>query len=382
MHLCSPYRDEARLLAEGIRAGKGLRAQGAGVDATCIPQLVTSDPALAVSGAHIVLMVAPAFAHDSLLHAVVPHLEPGAYLGVMPARSGFEFAAGHHLTAAGRHDVTIFGFNTLPWACRIASYGQLVEIHGVKDEVALAASPPGPASSLARFFQEALGIRVAILPDFTALTLANMGQVIHPGIMYGLFLHNTGVSYEEDRVPPFYQSVDDQIAAILEAMSREVLDVARALKEITGGRLAGSGIVGVREWLLSSYSGQIEDTSSLARAFATNRAYRGLPVPSIPGPGGQRQPDFQSRYLTEDVPYGLVVVRGLADLYRVPVPVITGVISVTSGWMGREYLLNGRLEGRDVVASRCPQRYGIDDMAALISAVTRQQQLGEVIAHG
>jgi hypothetical protein len=73
---------------------------------------------------------------------------------------------------------------------------------------------------------------------------------------------------------------------------------------------------------------------------------------------GGLEPHFGSRYLAEDVPYGLVVTRGIAALAGVPTPTMDQVITWAQERLGKEYLVDGRLQGRDVGASRAPQRYG------------------------
>lgn len=69
-------------------------------------------------------------------------------------------------------------------------------------------------------------------------------------------------------------------------------------------------------------------------------------------------PDFQARYLSEDVPYGLVVTRGYAELLGVPTPMMDQVITWAQEKLGKEYLVNGKLSGADIHNTRAPQRYG------------------------
>jgi hypothetical protein len=125
--------------------------------------------------------------------------------------------------------------------------------------------------------------------------------------------------------------------------------------------------------LAAAYPGEIEDRSGLAAMFATNRAYRGLLLPTRPGAGGRLVPDFGHRYLNEDVPFGLVVTKGLAVLVGVATPVIDEVVATVSVWLGREYLESGQLRGRDLPQTRCPQRYGIDNLERLLAVVSSHQ---------
>jgi hypothetical protein len=94
-----------------------------------------------IPGSDVVVLVLPAFAHESTLREVAPFLDEGAWVGSMPARGGFDYCAAHVLAEQGRDDVGLFGLQTLPWACRIREYGQVVHVLGVKDAVDAAARP-------------------------------------------------------------------------------------------------------------------------------------------------------------------------------------------------------------------------------------------------
>ncbi len=190
--------------------------------------------------------------------------------------------------------------------------------------------------------------------NFLALGLADVGQIIHPGIMYGLFRDWDGTPFPEP--PLFYQGMDEATAAILDAMSNEVLNIRRAL-EAAYPHLDLSAVRHVGEWIRRTYRGSIRDDSSLHRCFVTNESYRGIRAPVRAVDGGY-VPDFQARYLSEDVPFGLLVTRGIAELVGVPTPTIDAVITWAQEKLGKEYLREGRVAGRDVAETRAPQRFG------------------------
>jgi hypothetical protein len=163
----------------------------------------------------------------------------------------------------------------------------------------------------------------------------------------------------------FYQGVTEEMASTLDSMSQEVLRIAGTLRQLSRGRLDLSEVVSLRQWLLDSYPEQIRDKTDTRSCFVTNSAYEGLKAPAVKV-GGRYRPDFQSRYLTEDVPYGLVVTRGIAEMCGVPVPTIDEVLLTTSRWAGAEYYRNGKPEGRDIRSSRHPANFGILDVEALV----------------
>ena len=80
-------------------------------------------------------------------------------------------------------------------------------------------------------------------------------------------------------------------------------------------------------------------------------------------------PNFQYRYLAEDVPFGLVVTKGLALLAGVPTPETDKILNWSQQVLDKEYLRDGQLNGKDILSTRCPQAFGyktLDDLVALI----------------
>jgi hypothetical protein len=366
----APLGDEAAHLA-AARAEPGLVAVFAGGGQRAgRPQQITADPASAGRDADLVLLALPAFAHEAVLAALAPHLPAHAAIGALPARGGFDWLVQAVLPG---HAGIVFGLQTLPWACRIQEWGRRVQVLGVKAHVDLAAWPAGRAAETAATVGALIGVPLRPVRDFLALTLANTGQIIHPGIMYGIFHTWDGQPFAQDAVPLFYGGVDDATAAVLQAMSDEV----QALCWTLGQHLPGldlSSVAPLQTWLEEAYAGQIDDPRSLRAAFNTNRAYAGLRAPVEPAGESRCVPAFASRYLTEDVPDGLLVTRGIAELAGVATPVIDRVIGWAQARMGREYLVGGRVAGRDVARSRAPQRFGFESLAALMRPAPAPQQ--------
>lgn len=328
------------------------------------PAAITADPATAGRSADLVLLALPAFAHETVLCALAPYLSPAAWIGALPARGGFEWLVRQVLPD---HRGVIFGLQTLPWACRIQRWGRQVEVLGVKNTVDLAASqgPVDASSDAAGHLSQWLAIAVQPVSSFLALTLANTGQIIHPGIMAGLFRTWDGQPFGEDQVPLFYGGVDDPTARLLQGLSDDVQAV-RAELQSRAPHLDLSPVLSLYDWLRRAYAGQIADDSTLRAAFNSNRAYAGLAAPMELIEENAYVPWFGSRYLAEDVPFGLLVTRGIAELVGVPTPTVDEVIGWAQQKLSKQYLVGGRVVGRDIGESRAPQRFGIHTVEQLL----------------
>jgi opine dehydrogenase len=377
--LYAPFGDEAERLRAGLAAHGGLEAtahvggsahgSGGPVQAKARPRRVSADPAAVIPGSGVVVLVLPAFAHEGTLRQIVPFLDEEAWVGVMPARGGFDYCAAQVLTELGREDVRLFGLQTLPWACRIGNYGQIVHVLGVKKMVDAASRPAAQIGEIAPLLERMLGLPIGRAANLLALTLANTGQLIHPGIMYSLFAAWDGRPFGLEDVPLFYQGLNQEGAKTLAELSDDVQAIRTRLELA----LDLSAVRPLFDWLLQSYGDAIADPSTLHSAFITNRAYAGLkaPVREVTADRGRNSGqfvlDFRARYLAEDVPFGLTVSRAIAKMADVQTPAMDRVIAWAGARLGKDYL------GRDAGQARIPQAYGLGSLDQLLSFATEAE---------
>ena len=364
INLFLPFGDEADHFQKLIDEKKILTATIRDKEIYGRPDKVSKFAKEVCKEADLILMPIPAFAHEQTLLQIAPFLKEEAIIGAIPARSGFEYAALKILKDNKKEKVKIFGMQTLPWACRIKEYSIRVDILGKKRSVGMAAFPYKITTELASFLSRVLDLKIEPLPNMLTLTLANIGQIVHPGIMYGLFKGKEKVTYQQEAIPLFYQGVTKEIAKTLEEMSDEILILTEKIKALDKD-LNLDHVLGLMDWLIYSYEGSIADKSTLQTCFNTNSAYRGLLAP-VKKENDYFLPDFRARYLTEDVPYGLVVTKAIAQLAKVDMPTIDEVILTISKWIGKEYIRGGYLEGKNIKDTRIPQNYGINNLEEII----------------
>jgi hypothetical protein len=357
----APLDNEADRWQAGIRQHGGITVHMPQGSLLGRPDLVSRDAGEAISGSELVILALPAFAHQAILEKIAPYLARGAWVGALPARGGFDLGA-HAVLGERAVQVALFGFQTLPWACRIQLYGQEATVLGAKDQVDIAAWPAAQTKVIAARLQQLLGVRLNPVSSFLSLTLADTGQIIHPGIMFGLFRDWDGQPFPAQKL--FYQGVTESIADILQQMSDEI-QVLRAMLVKEYPDLDLSAARPLDEWLMRSYPSTIADPRTLQSRFATNKSYAGLLAPMKSIDGGF-VPDFQARYLAEDVPFDLLVTRGIAELAGTATPMIDSVISWAQAQLGKEFLSGGRLIGKDLDATRAPQRFGLTDLDQLV----------------
>jgi hypothetical protein len=345
----------------------------------------------------LVLLAVPAPFHDTYLQQLAPYLRQSAeadarYASQFPdvparlptilaaavAQGGFDMAARAALADAGvEREVVVAGFETLPWACRVAQPGAVAEVLGTKDKVdAAVAVFPGTSRNLDAYAEPALQtLQIAVGPvpalrlasGFLGITLSNINAFWHPALLWHKWRDWDGTPVEGPP-PLLYETAPDDLKC--DAMSSEIALVTSAIKaRYPPGALVDdmSSARPVHAWFLDSYGDDPAlDKTSTATMMRTNPAYRGLTHPMRPAsasesaasskeseevslPSKEKKgsllvPDFSHRYIAEDVGYGLAVMRGVAELAGVPTPTVDAVIVWAQKQAGLSFLVEREID--------------------------------------
>lgn len=309
----------------------------------------------------LIILIVPAFAHRPIMEAIGPHLQRGAMVVAIPSPGGFDWMA-RHVLGPMADEVVVAGTVCLPWVCRLDNYARHVELMGEKSPVTLVARPAAGAQRLLPLLNALHdNSRFVAGQVYVQATLFPTNPMLHPGIMYARWHCWDGAPLAER--PVFYEGVGDEAAAVLEGEDDDIQAVRRALEAELGVDVPLPTLIAQ---MVEGYGPQITDPSTYKSMLQTNTALQGLFHPMKETADGHWLPDFSSRYLTEDVPYGLCAIKGTADLMGVPTPTIDKVLSWAQGKLGKEYLVDGHMTGRDVGTASCPQAHGIASKAELL----------------
>ena len=293
-----------------VQARGGIYLHGSAQSGFAAVETATTDLAEAVRGAEV-LVVVPAFAHEFLIGELVPLLTDGQTVLFTPGYLGSVILRNRLREQRPDLHVTVAETCSLPYACRLIGPAE-VGLRGVKIALDLAACP-------ARENETALA---ALQPLFPILTLTkNVLEVAlgnpNPVSHVPTCLLNWG-RVEGPRTSQwhdFEEWVTPGIHRIQERLDAERVAV-----------IAGLGLTGMdhHAWSLRAYGGKPKD-------FLTTKGE--IPANAMAVP---------ERYITEDVPMGLVPLEALGQAAGVPTPVATLLISLASVLHEREYRQTGR----------------------------------------
>lgn len=333
---------------------------------TARPFVVTGDPEQA-RGCDFIIFAVPAFMHAPYLALLQPYIEDGCVIVGLPGQNGFEFDVREALDERQQNCI-VMNFESLPWICRIIEFGTAVSIFGTKDSLVGALQGDLDKARVRdplAFMQQLLGEspQLVVRGHLLGITLRSPNAYSHPPIMYGRWKDWNGVAME--RAPLFYQGIDEGTAELLGKMSEEVVTMSQRIMA-EHYDLDLTQVIPMYDWDIGCYGKDIEDKTNLMTALRTNSGYKGITHPMIQTGEGKYLPDFNHRFLAEDVPFGLVVIRGIAEIARVPTPCIDTVLSWCQARLGKEYLVGSRLVGKDLATTRCPQRYGFKTISEVL----------------
>ena len=327
---------------------------------------VTRDVSVAAD-ADLVVLVVPAYAHELYLNLVIPHLKPDAVVVGMPGHAGFEYQSGSILKKFDKKNAIVC-LETLPWACRYIKYGEEAGIVGTKDETVCSyvqfKGGQKPFSEPLPVLQKLVGPKpvLKLCENYVKCTLMTK-STIHPPIMYARWKDWQGTPLTQR--PLFYQGVDEKAAQYLDGLNEEILSTAAQLSKKFPS-MDFTGIPSFQEWFIHHYGDQISDQSTLVACMRTNSGYAGLTHPMMSKDGGF-VPDFTYRYTTEDIPYGLLVLKQIADMAGVETPVISEIIEWAQTKIGKRFLEDGRLCDVGREDARLPEAYGINTLDELVN---------------
>jgi len=325
------------------------------------PDKIAKSAADVLPGCNVVILPLPSLAYRSVLEELKPHLQPGTYIGVTPGQGGFDWLAKEVLGDLAK-DLVFFALMPMPFNCRITEFGKHVAVQVFKSNYRIGTLPPSAEPQVLSICTQLFG-KTESCGHFLSTTLYPINAIIHPQRLYAL-CHPAGrepysASAPLESNPFFYEDIDDQSADLMNKVNAELIDVAARLKA------AGMPVDVPHIFdFLAKFVYQ-DESPDLKTFFATCSAYKGFRCPLKQAEDGGWHPDFHNRYFTEDIPFGLCIYKGVADIVGAETPVMDMVLAWAQEGMGKEYIVDGRLTGKDVGETAAPQRWGITDVQGL-----------------
>lgn len=271
----------------------------------------TSDLGEAVNGAEAVVIVVPAFAHEFLIPELLTHLTDGQTVLFTPGYLGSVLLRNRIQEQRPDLQVVVAETCSLPYACRMIGPAE-VGLRGVKLALDVAACPASD-NAIAMDVLRPLFPILTQSANVIEVALGNPNPVSHVPttlLNYGRMEGPRSTEWHD-----FEEWVTPSIHKLQYRLDSERLAV------IAGLKLHG---MSAEAWSLRAYGGKPKDSLTTKGQIPANA----MAVPD--------------RYITEDVPMGLVPLEALGRLADVPTPVSSALISLACELHEKDYRATGR----------------------------------------
>ena len=307
---------------------------------------ISNDPQIVIPEADIILLCMPGYLIPQTLKTIAPFISSNTEIGSIVCSNGFFWIANHILGRKKR----LFGFQRVPFICRIKEYGKSAELKGYKPILKIGGNQNSNLKALSTFFTNSLNTKTITLSHYLEATLTNSNPLLHPARIYGMFSSIAEDIYNKEFL--FYEELDDFSSDILIQCDNEFQKIISHLpiekEEIPT--------------LLSYY--ESTNASTLTQKIRSIQAFQGIKMVMKPYKGKYKI-DYSNRYFTEDIPYGLLIIKSLGILLKVATPQIDKIILWMQKRMNKQYLVNNELKGRDINNSGIIQNFCINTIEEL-----------------
>lgn len=291
-----------------------------GVKKSAAPHFMSPHLPPVVQGADLIIVAAPAVAHEYLAKNLASYLTDGQRILLNPGHTGGALHFANLLRGLGcKADVRLCETVTLTYICRMPEPGR-VEVYRRTTNLRCAAFP-------GKFTGELVGEVQAVFPNIIAAEnvletgFSNINAIMHPAGMLGNagWIEKTGGDFLY-----YHEGITPTIAAWIEEVDEERLEIVNRL--------------GLKPLRFIDIFYQAGLTSVDARASGS--VYRAINE-SEPNLTIKSPPTLDHRYIKEDVGYGLVPMAEIGRLMEIKTPVIDALITLASVAMGTDYRSEG-----------------------------------------
>jgi opine dehydrogenase len=278
----------------------------------------------AVSDTELIFMTLASFGQEYFFQELIPHLKDGQVIFLMTGNLGSLRLHNLLKEQAKNVDITIYETNNQPYATRVVGpalvhlhhgFGPWVGINSTGEgleefQLAIAALPAKKTDAAIKEFMKLYPLTLPPLENVLATTLTNYNIPVHPTST----ILNTGtVERRGDSFRLHREGHTPSVMKIEAAVSMELNKLGDAMG-ITKMKLSDTG---PKKYYEYNRRVPIEQTTI--------------------GPT-----TMTSRYVTEDVPFGLVPLSELGEKIGVATPLIDAFIEIASVINGEDYRETGR----------------------------------------
>jgi hypothetical protein len=251
--------------------------------------------------AEVVFITHPSYMIPDTFCALRPYLKPGAMVGVVPGTGGAEFYAVKNLP-----DTSIFfGVDRVPCVARLIEYGKSVSL-APKKQIRGCVLDTNKTAYVCQVVGALLDLVCVPLENYFSIAMTPGNPLIHTARLLDLFGDYDG-NMVWDRIPLFYKEWSDRASEYMLLCDNELSAILNAFP------LLPIQVVPLR------IQYEARDVKSMTQKITSIHSLSAILSPMKQVANGYA-PDLNSRYFLEDIPFGLCIIKGFAEIAHVSTP--------------------------------------------------------------
>ena len=302
--------------------------------------MITTDLKQAVKGADVIFIGGSAAAHEPFSKALAEHFEDGQFIVFTSNFGALRFR--RWMQAAGvTARVTPVETMSLLYATRAVAPGKVACI-GVKNFLPTAALP---ARRTAEFLDKIRPIfpQFQTAPNVWFTSVNNLNPIVHPPMVVfnaGRIEATGGIGWNL-----YADGATESVVRVMEAMDAERMALLRP---------ACPDGISFKDAFEKLYAGYSLGKKTLSETLRQS--------PIHGNPAFQAPAAVDTRYLSEDLPFGLVPWSSVGRMWGIPTPTIDAIIQLASTLIAKNYFDTGLTVEELGIAGMTPQ-----DVSALLA---------------
>jgi opine dehydrogenase len=313
---------------EKVLRTKEIKIQGISIDGTAKLNLATIDIQQAIRDAEVIFVITPAFGHKAMAEACAPFVQDGQIIVLMPGSGGsLEFAKIFKQKRV-KQEITFAESCTLPYGARLKGPGHV----SVLINAGILPTGVFPSKKTDEVIPKLKQLYTVIMPakDVLESAINNPNPIVHP---VATLLSATRIEHSRGEFYLYSEGMTPSVARTFESLNEERLSICKAM----GYKLYHWDNIEYKDYNLGETEEECRHrilNTSMDATFGKDGIYAGI---KMKGPENLRD-----RYVTEDVPYGMVLLSTLGDLLGIPTPTHDAVIQLASVINRTNYWKTGR----------------------------------------
>lgn len=280
-----------------------------------------------LSAAEIIIVYIQTNYHEALIKRIANHIHSGQIIIFNP---GY-LSTAYMIKYCGNKDISIVEAESSFIDCRISEPGQVkVGFRNVRNPLGIY---PAKDIPIVKKTLDRIGFPFVYLSSVVEAALHNPNMIVHT---VGAIMSIPRIEKTKGDYCMYHEVFTPSVWNILESLDNEKMDVLEAL-----------GFERLRYVEACKFRNSLDDHRDAKEVFFW---YAAMPT-RAKGPT-----TVDSRYISEDVPQGIVMLEALAKRLNIATPVCTALIEIASAALGRDL----RKEGRTL------ERLGVENIEKIL----------------